>query len=461
MSMKSSMNRRTFLNAAAIGGAGIAVFTPSARVVAHGKPSVAAVSSGIGKPALLGGNPVRAKSFPAWPVVNDLDERGLKDVLHSRKWYRGSGNKVDRFEKDYAALTGARHCVATANGTSALFASVGALDIGPGDEVILPPYTFVATLNVVLLQYALPVFVDSDRETFQIDARKIEAAITPRTAAVIPVHMGGAVADLDTILAVSRKHKIAVIEDACQAHLAEWRGRKVGTWGDAGCFSFQASKNLNCGEGGAILTNNEELADRCYAFHNNSNARRSTHRNMTDAGSRAANLRLTEFQAGLLLSQMTRVEEQSKIREENAKYLTGLFKEIPGIHPAAIYEGCTQNAYHLYMFRYRGEEFGNLSRTKFMQALRAEGIPCSSGYSPLNRHETVKATFRTKGYRRIYSKSELDEWEIRNQCPENDLLCQEGVWFSQTMLLGNRTDMDQIAEAVRKIKKHASALSGV
>ena len=461
MNMNSSMNRRKFLNSAAIGGAAIAVSTRSVSVLTNGKPSVAAVSSDIGKPALLGGDPVRAKSFSAWPVADDQDERALTDVLHSKKWYRGSGNKVDRFEQEYAALTGARHCVATANGTSALFASVGALDIGPGDEVILPPYTFVATLNVILLQYALPVFVDSDRETFQIDAKKIEAAITPRTAAVIPVHMGGSAADLDTILAVSRKHKIAVIEDACQAHLAEWREQKVGTWGDAGCFSFQASKNLNCGEGGAILTNNDELADRCYAFHNNSNARRSTRRNMTDSGSRAANLRLTEFQAGLVLSQMTRVEEQSRIREENAKYLTSLFKEIPGIHPAAIYEGCTQNAYHLYMFRYRREEFGNLERTKFLQALGAEGIPCSSGYSPLNRHAAVRATFRTKGYRRIYSKTELDEWEERNQCPENDLLCQEGVWFSQTMLLGNRTDMDQIAEAVRKIKKHASALNKV
>ena len=167
-------------------------------------------------------------------------------------------------------LTGAKHCVATANGTSALFASLAALGIGPGDEVIVPPYTFIATINAVLLQYALPVFVDTDPETFQIDARKIEAAITERTAAIMPVHLGGNVADMDAILEVARKHKLPVIEDACQAHLAEWQ-RQEGRarWGATGCFSFQVTKNLSSGEGGAILTADAELAERCYAFQNN------------------------------------------------------------------------------------------------------------------------------------------------------------------------------------------------
>ena len=180
--------------------------------------------------------------------------------------------------------------------------SLAALGIGPGDEVIVPPYTFVATINAVLMHHALPVFVDTDPETFQIDARKIEAAITERTACIMPVHLGGSAADMDTILAVAKKHKLPVVEDACQAHLAEWRTKKVSTLGDLGCFSFQASKNLNAGEGGAILTNSDDLYEQCKSFQNNG-------RMAANAGfayvRNGANLRITEFQGALLLQQLT------------------------------------------------------------------------------------------------------------------------------------------------------------
>ncbi|MBI4324311.1 MAG: DegT/DnrJ/EryC1/StrS family aminotransferase [Chloroflexi bacterium] len=462
--MNDEMTRRHFLSAAALAGPGLTWGLPKVIAAAGDGPAAPAVLAGGGKPALLGGKPVRTDPFPSWPVIDHRDETALRDILHSGKWFRGYGQTVNRFEEAYAKLTGAKYCVATANGTSALLASLGALGVGPGDEVILPPYTFVATLNVILLQYALPVFVDSDPETFQIDPRKIEGAITERTAAIIPVHIGGSAADLDTILAVARKPAgraapVPVIEDACQAHLGEWRGKKLGTWGDTGCFSFQASKNLNSGEGGAILSNNEELTEKCYAFHNNCRARQTASYNFTYLGSRGANLRLTEFQAGLLLSQMTRLEEQSKVREQNAQYLTKMLCEIPGLLPARMYEGCTRNAYHLYMFRYKPEQFGNLTRAKFLKALNAEGIPCSSGYSPLNKEAFVKATLRTRAYQKIYPPELLAGWEERNQCPANDQLCQEAVWFTQTMFLGSRRDMDQMAEAMRKIRQHAAELA--
>ena len=222
--------------------------------------------------------------------------------------------------------------------------SLAALGVGPGDEVIVPPYTFVATVNAVLMHHALPIFVDTDPETFQIDARKIEAAITERTRCIIPVHLGGAAADLDAIAAVAAKHKIPVLEDACQAHLAEWRGRKVSTLGDLGCFSFQGSKNLNSGEGGAILTSSDELIEQCKSFQNNGRGTSTAGFSYVRNG---ANLRMTEFQAALLLQQLTRLEEQSRRREQNAAYLTGLLREIPGIAPARMYDGCTRNAYHL------------------------------------------------------------------------------------------------------------------
>jgi len=410
------------------------------------------------RPALLGGQPVRQKPFPSWPRIDSEDERAILEVLRSGIWCRNPDDRYARlFEQKYAELMGARHCLATANGTSALFASLAALDVGLGDEVIVPPYTFVATINVVLLHHAIPIFVDTDIETFQIDASKIEAAITDRTRAIIPVHLGGNVADLDRILEVARRHNIPVIEDACQAHMAEWKGRKVGTYGATGCFSFQLSKNLCSGEGGAILTDDDELIERCYTFHNNSRSRgRGGYEFVYTA--QGANLRMTHFQAALLMTQMTRLEEQTRRREQNAAYLTRLLREIPGIHPASQYAGCTRNAYHLYMFRYDKDQFAGLERDTFLKALRAEGIPCSAGYKPLNKEPFLKNTMTSRAWRRFFSEQEFRRWEERNQCPVNERLCEQAVWFTQTMLLGERADMEQIAEAIRKIQRHAGEL---
>jgi dTDP-4-amino-4,6-dideoxygalactose transaminase len=444
--MRDELDRRRFLGAATVAGALAATTTTRAD---------------SDKPAVLGGKAVRHEPFPGWPRFDQRDEKNVLDVLHSGKWYRGNGDCVNRFEAAYADLTGAKHCVATANGTSALFTSLVALGIEPGDEVIVPPYTFIATINTVLLQYALPIFVDTDPETLQIDPSKIEAAITERTAAIMPVHLGGNVANMDAILVVAQKHKLPVIEDACQAHLAQWRGKKVGTLGSTGCFSFQVTKNLSSGEGGAILTSDGELAEKCYAFQNNNRARAATGYNFAYRGGRGANLRMTEFQGNLLLAQMTRLEDQSRTREENAQYLTRQLKEIPGIIPAKMYEGCTRNAYHLYMFRYKSEAFGGLPRAKFLHALDAEGIPCSGGYSPLNKEPFLPAALASKGFRRLFPKDVLDGYHDRNRCPANDQLCEEAVWFTQPMFLGTKSDMDQIAAAIRKIHAHAEALTRV
>ena len=376
------------------------------------------------RPAIAGGEPVRKTPWPDWPVRNEVEEREILAVLRAGRWNRG--NIVARFERDYAALCGAKHCLATASGTSALLATLGALGLKAGDEVIVPPYTFIATINAVRNYGATPVFVDSDLDTFQIDARKIEAAITPRTRALLPVHLGGAAADLDTILAIARKHRLPVIEDACQAHLGSWRGKQVGTFGLAGCFSFQASKNLNCGEGGAVLTNDDEFVERCYTFHNNGTSRQTGSPNFTYAGG-GLNLRLSEFQAAILVAQMTRIESQARLRDENATHLTKLLGEVPGIHPQRLTPGCTRNAWHLYMFRYKGK----LTRDQFVAALKAEGVPCSSGYRP---------------------------WSPET-CPVNAQLCHEAVWLTQTMLLDSREGMEQIAQAVRKIEAGAASIA--
>lgn len=434
--------------------------TRRAAIASAAIPVISLATSSSATPAILGGEPVRKQKFPEWPVFGRTEQSALESVLASGHWGRGNGAQVERFEAAYAKLTGAQYCVATANGTSALIAALNALDVGPGDSVILPSYTFVATLNVILLQHALPEFVDTDRETFQIDARKLESRLTPSTRVAVPVHLGGAAADLDSILDITSKRGIKVIEDACQAHLGEWRSRKLGTIADCGCFSFQASKNLNSGEGGALVTNDESLFDRAFAFHGNGRARRGASHSLAGYASNGANLRLTEFQGALLLAQMARLEQQSKQRESNAAYLISLLNEIPGISPQRLYPGCTRNAWHLFMMRYDPAAFAGLPRSGFLKALAAEGIPASGGYSPLNKEPFLDRVLASRHYRRIYGDAELKRWRERNTCPENDLLCSEAVWLTQTMLLGPRSDMDDIAGAIEKIHRSAEAIKG-
>lgn len=447
--MQNEISRRQFIGNTSLAGAGLALGLPH---IVRGAETA--------KPAKLGGPKAHPGGFPGWPVFDATEEKALLDVLKSGRWFRGNGAAVAAFEAEYKKLTGAKHCLAASSGTAALSTVLGALDVGPGDEVIIPPYTFVATYNVVVLNYALPIFVDSDLESFQIDANKIEAAITPQTKALLPVHIGGSPANLDRILEVGKKHKLPVIEDACQAHLGEWRGRKLGTYGLAGCFSFQASKNLCSGEGGAVLTDDDQFAETCFNFHNQGRARQVSGYNFTYSGTRGSNLRLAEFQGRLLIAQMARVIEQTNRRSENAAYLSKLLGEIPGIKPARLYEGTTRSAYHLYMFRYDAAQFAGLDKGKFTAALNAEGIPCSGGYGMMNKDPYVTALAKNKHFLKVYGEKRMKDWlEQTLNCPQNDKVCEQAVWFTQTMLLGPRSDMDQIAEAIRKIQKHAGELA--
>ncbi len=388
------------------------------------------------------------KSNVDWPVWDDHEAEGLLDILNSGKWGRTSGaRKLLEFEAKFGAAMKAKHCLATSSGTTALLTTIGAMGIGPGDEVILPPYTFVATFNAITNSYALPVFVDSDAASFQIDATKVDAAISANTKLLLPVHIGGSVADLDQLKNISSQRGISMIEDACQAPLAAWRGQPVGTHGLAGCFSFQASKNLTCGEGGAVLTNDDDFAQRCISFHTPGGGK-----GITSVG-RGANYRMTEFQAALLLAQFVRLEQQAQLRDANAAYLTSMLEKIPGIAPAKLSSGCTRSAWHLYMFRYDKERFGGMTRADFLKALARSSVSASSGYTSLNRSAHVQALATNPHYERIYGKETMANWLTRNNCPVNDQLCEEAVWFTQTKLLAERTEMERIAEVISQIQQ--------
>ncbi|HEX8040661.1 MAG TPA: DegT/DnrJ/EryC1/StrS family aminotransferase [Chryseosolibacter sp.] len=454
---KRSFTRREFLKKNSLAaGAGVAL--------GMGIPSVPLFAGAINNsdtPAILGGTPVHRGDWQRWPVWNpETDEKRVLEVLRSGVWSRAE--VVTEFEAAWAKTMGAKRCLTVVNGTNALICAIANFDIGAGDEVIVPPYTFIATIQAVLQNGAIPVFVDTDPETFQIDARKIEEKITGRTRAILPVHLAGLPADMERIMAIARKHNLLVIEDACQAWLAEVNHKKVGTIGNAGCFSFQNSKHIPMGEGGAVVSDDDEFMDKCFSYHSFGSPYGAVG---GDSGSGivrlGTKLRLTEYQAAMGLAQLKRLEDQSKTRSENAAYLTSLMKEIPGIAPHTLYPEVTRAAFHLYPFRYQKAEFMGLSRDSFLKALRAEGVPCSTGYTPLNKMPFLGNAFRTKNFQRMYSKEMLniEKYYADNECPENDRLCnEEAVWFTQNMLLGPKSDMNDIASAIGKIRKNAAKI---
>ncbi len=444
--MKKQLTRREFIQRNALSGIALGL---SSQVLANH----------TSKAAILGGTPAWNRSnWPIWPQWNpETDEKELLSVIRSGKWSRAA--MVTEFESKWANAVGTERCLAVVNGTNALVTALSQYNIQAGDEVIIPPYTFIATATAVLSNGALPVFVDIDPETFQIDPAKIEAKITPRTKAIIPVHILGLPADMAPIMAIAKKHNLIVIEDACQAHLAEYQNKKVGSIGDAGCFSFQNSKNLAVGEGGAIVSNDNAFMDRCFSYTNFGNPY-GTAVGSVSTGSimQGTKLRWTEYQAAIGLAQLRRLDAQTTLRNENATYLKSIIKDIPGIQPYRLYDNVTKAAFHLFPFRYEALKFKGLSRANFLEALRAEDIPCSSGYSTLNTQPFLAETFKSNIYQNIYPKDLLASYHEDNHCPLNDQLCQEAVWFTQNMLLASRQDMDKIASAIEKVYKSAEQI---
>ncbi len=409
------------------------------------------------KLAINGGEKVHPGNWPKWPEWDPSAEKGILEMFRTGRWWRGNGEYVAEFEKKYAELMGAKRCLATASGTTALLTALKVAGVDAGDEVLVSPYTFIASYNVIFAHRALPVFVDSDPETFLIDPKKIEGRITDRTAAILPVHIYGLPCDMDSINKVAKNHNLMVIEDACQAWLAEYRGKRTGTLGDMGCFSFQNSKHLAAGEGGAVISNNDDLMDRCHAYHN---CGRPYGNMKTGPGNmyNGMNYRMQQSQALILMSQMKRIENDNDIRLSNALYLDEKLKKIPGIVPYKHADGATRAVYHLYPFRYVQENFNNVPKDKFLRALNAEGIPCSNGYGKQNRDGLIEEQLTSKGYRRLFSESRLKQWREENILPGNDRLCDQALTFYQSMLLGTKADMDDIVNAITKIYENRNSL---
>lgn len=448
---KSNVNRRQFLATASVGAMAIA---------GQNIPAYGSLSRKAGKLAILGGEPVRKnKSWPRWPY---WDEKVIDEVVKttkSRIWCRiqSKSGTVPTLEKKFAELMGTRYCVATGSGTQALHTSVEALGIGAGDEVITSPYTDPGTIASILVSRALPVLADLDHESYQLDPDDVERRITENTKAIMPVHMMGQPCHMDRIMAIARKYKLRVIEDACQAHLAEYRGKKLGTIGDLGCFSFQSSKTIACGEGGGIIGNDEDLMDKCYTVHNHGTSRRGRTEVI------GPKYRMNEFEGAVLLGQLPGVKERFARRNANASRLTSRLKDCPGIRPQKLYEGTNSGSFYLYAMTYRKEHFNGAERSTFLKALRAEGVSLSPYIRQgLHKEPWIENVLNSNVYRKMFSPQRLKQYREEVSCPNCDRVCQEMVmlWASGP-LLGTQDDMDDVADAILKVYENRDKLNAV
>ena len=405
------------------------------------------------KPALLGGTPTKRDQFPEWPQYDEKEEKALLEVLHSRIWWRTPGTKTLEFERRYAEYHQAKYGVACTNGTAALEIVMAALGIGLGDEVIVPDFTFVATASAVLFTGAMPVMVDIDPGTYCIDPEKVEAAITPRTKAVVAVHLGGHPADLDRLQEICRTHNLFLVEDSAHAHGSEWKGKKVGGIGAAGTFSFQSSKLMTAGEGGMIITNDEDLATRIRSIHDCGRMPDQWFYSHFIYGS---NYRLSEWQGAVLLQQLDRLEEQKSKRRKNAAFLDQTLANIEGIRPQSLDPRVTNHGHYCYIFHFDSKAFNGLKTEEFIKALNAEGIPTQASYPPVHKLDVFQNGEFRKRLAPEHAQQSFDY--LRADFPITEDAFKNTVWLVHRTLLGTEEDCADIVRAIQKIQSFSKEL---
>ena len=423
----------------------------------------------MSKLAINGGKPVRdvkANPWPKWPVWDKNDERSLLEVLHSGVWSY-NGPKEAEFNKAFAEFIGTGYAVSVANGTVTLQLALEACGVGLGDEVIVPGLTWQATAGAVLDVNAVPVLVDVKEDSWCIDPAKVEKAISPRTKAVIPVHLYGCLADMGAIMGMARKHDLRVIEDCAHKHGGEWNGKKAGSIGDVGSFSFQLSKLMTAGEGGALTTNDAHVYEKLDALRNC--GRRPETEACGDKGAgvygsegdfiQSGNYRITDFQAALLMESLKRLPEQNRIRHENATYVNSLLAELPGIQPMRRDERETMGAYYNFSFRYNSAEFKDLDVAKFRKALEKElGCPVEPSYEPLDACALYTPHTKPRRYKlneKYWNEIDPSSFDLP-VC--HRIYSEESVCFHHTVLMGTEADMDLMVEAIKKIYDNADEL---
>ncbi len=405
------------------------------------------------KLAINGGTPVRTKPFPPFPIYGEEEISAAERVLRSGKFSRLSGVEAHSFEQEYAAWFGVKHAIGANNGTSAIHMALAALEIGPGDEVIHTSHCFIGTATPTAHNGATPVFADIDPRTFNIDPKSIEAKITPRTKAIVPVHINGCPADMDEIMDIARRHNLYVIEDAAQAHGALYKGKKVGTIGDVGCFSFWEDKLMTtAGEGGIIITDNDEIAKRAIMFQNHGEAAADS---SYYVGERLYhheilgwNYRMNELQGAVGREQLKKLDASIEGRRRNAHMLTELFNEVEGILPPYEPE-YVKHVFYKYIIRLDRKVL-DIDAKDFVAALQAEGIPCSRRYpTPLHKQPVFEK-------KRGLGKGQFpftDEVSYGSGLPN----CEELPHDLVRLLMNPNMAEEEVTDTVKAVKKVVEA----
>lgn len=408
----------------------------------------------MSKLAILGGTPVGKTVAPSWPIHGQPEADAVLEVVNSGVWGTGGPKQVE-FEKKFSAYCGVPYGIMITNGTHTLRLALEALGIGPGDEVIVPGITWQATAASVLDVNATPILVDIDPDTFCIDPKAVEAAITPRTRAIIPVHLYSRVCDMDALQAIAKKYDLYIIEDCAHQHGSEWKGQKVGTMGNIGSFSFQAGKILTTGEGGMCITGDKDLYDKLYSL-------KDCGRQIYPGGPalQSGNFRSNEFAAALGIAQLARLDQQNALRHENALYMEDQLGQVPGLSPLRRDERVTNQTYFHFYMHLDLHQWRDLPRKYLSRALRAElenslelrypydPLHCSPLYRPLS-----KRTHKwNDGYEAMIDPNRYD-------LPVCTHVSKQGsIGFFHNHLLSDKQALDKIVEAFHKLHDNLDEL---
>ncbi len=394
------------------------------------------------------------ENFPHWPIYDDEEIKALTDVIKSGKWWCGSpgthkGENVWAFQTEFAKFQEAKHCLAIFNGTVAIEVPLLAAGIGLGDEVIVSDYTFVASGSAVIATNAVPIFCDIDPETFVMDVSKVESLITKNTKAIVAVHLGGNPVAMDRLMEIAKKHNLFVVEDCAHAHGSRFKGKIVGNWGNVGTFSFQASKVLNSGEGGAITTNDAKLAELIYSIED---CGRNINEYFYKHLRYGSNYRMTEYQAAVLRAQMKKFPSQHKVRNENAKYFATKLNEVDGIKTMKLTPGTDELGWYVFPIVFESKKFGGMTKAEFYKKLNQKGVPTDDCYPPLHGLDCFKNINLRKGIE--YSKS---NWGGKKSDDKNFPVVSDifsrSIEFPQELLLASKDKLDWVVNLIKSFKK--------
>jgi len=412
----------------------------------------------MAKLAINGGKPLRTKSYPAWPPFDALEEKQILETLRSHNWggYPSPNVKASEFARRFSAAHDAKYGVCCANGSLTLEAALRAMDIQAGDEVIVPTYTWIATAACAVFVNAVPVFVDINKNDYTIDVKQVEAAITKRTRAVIPVHLGSSIANIDALKKICKKNDLVLIEDCAHAHGAKWKNKGVGSFGDFGSFSFQSSKLMTAGEGGIILTNNKEYEEKLQSIVNC--GRKEYGYDSYKGRVFGNNYRISDIQAAVLLAQLDHLPKLTATRARNGETLTELLNEIKGITTLKRDKRVTTKTHYQYIFKYNPKGFKGLHRDQFLQALAAEGIMADGDfYEPIQGRDGFSPSLKQfPQLKKRYPKgitANVAETPVAQKAAY-----EEAVWLHYPYLSGTKKDVTDIVKAILKIQKNVDEL---